>query len=225
MDTLGSIISGDVEPRPTNESGASVGNEGTENGANGNANGIREPEIIHGYEVADLRNVKPAEPAKPRGRPRGSKNRTTGPDAGNSGGSPTTGPGPGIAEKASPDLKDLEELLFSIHQVGAAILNAPDWELDEIEAKKLSDSIKRVAKYYPVKFDPKKLALSQLGLTCAQIYGPRLIPLFKSKPAQPKPAPVEINRPQPAPAPAPAVKLENPSQLWPMGVNDEPNPI
>lgn len=118
--------------------------------------------------------------------------------------------------------------------MGAKLLSTPELELDEDEAKKLSDAIKNVAQYYDFLMDPKKLAIAQLCFCAGGIYGPRMISIVKNS-VKTKPGPVrvasidrtEAPKPQPsasevAASVAPADgKIENPSQLWPAGVSDE----
>jgi hypothetical protein len=142
-----------------------------------------------------------------RGRPRGSKNIPKSPPQGS------------ITEH-------LEDLLFSVHLMGAAILKVPELEIDAEEAKRLSDAIKNVAQYYPMVFDPKKLAIANLCVVLGTIYGTRAVAIYKSTPKKPS-APVTPIRevpkrdpPGPGPQPAPAAKVEVPSQMNPSGVDD-----
>ena len=153
----------------------------------------------------DNRGDNSSEPRR-RGRPKGSRN------------TPKTPQG---------NLTDhLEDLLLSVHMMGAAFLKVPELELDADEAKRLSDSVKQVAEYYPVVFNPKKLAIANLVITLGTIYGTRAVAIYKTAPKR-APATVTPIRPpapaaQPAPQPQtpPAAKVEVPSQINPSGVDD-----
>lgn len=48
-------------------------------------------------------------------------------------------------------------------------------EIDKDEAKKLSEAIQDVGKYYAMTIDPKHLAFAQLGICLLHVYGPRAI--------------------------------------------------
>jgi hypothetical protein len=85
--------------------------------------------------------------------------------------------------------------------MGAAFFSTPELALDPEEATKLSDAIKNVAQYYPVVFDPKKLAMGNLGIVLLTIYGTRGVALWKKMkqetPSKPKPAPTPIRSESP----------------------------
>jgi len=125
-------------------------------------------------------------------------------------------------EVQNPLIADLESLLLSVHFMGARILSIPEMELDPQEAKKLSDSIKNLAKHYQLGMDPKKLAMLELAFCAGGIYGPRFIAVAKN--TQRKPQLVQpIRKVEPVtatatsvPAQRPPVNLSNisPSQLW-----------
>ena len=53
--------------------------------------------------------------------------------------------------------------------MGANILNAPSLELDQEESKKLADAVQKVAGFYAVAFDPKKVAIVELAAVCGII--------------------------------------------------------
>jgi hypothetical protein len=126
----------------------------------------------------------PSGRSKRRGRPLGSKN------------APKQG-AQNIAEH-------LESLLLSVHLMGAAFFGTPELALDPEEATKLSDAIKNVAQYYPVVFDPKKLAIANLGIVLMTTYGTRGVAIYKrmrdEEPKKPKPAPTPIRAEQPKPS-------------------------
>jgi hypothetical protein len=119
---------------------------------------------------------------KRRGRPVGSRN------------APKQASTQNIAEH-------LESLLLSVHLMGAAFFSTPELALDPEEATKLSDAIKNVAQYYPVVFDPKKLAMGNLGIVLLTIYGTRGVTLWKKMkqetPSKSKPAPTPIRSESP----------------------------
>lgn len=155
--------------------------------------------------------VEPATPRRRRGRPPGSTNR----------------PKDGTQESTATNLgtaalESLEALLIGVHFMGAKLLQAPEIELDESEAKKLSDALKNVAKQYQTVVDPKKLALIQLSTVAAGIYVPRVIVLFKGR-KKPGPKLVEsidrttaqsgAGKPNPPKNPAGNTPLV-PSQMW-----------
>jgi hypothetical protein len=69
----------------------------------------------------------------------------------------------------------LEELLISVHAMGAAILSVPEWEINQEEGKKYSDAVKEVLKYSKLSFDPKKVAYVNLAVVAGTIYGTRIV--------------------------------------------------
>jgi hypothetical protein len=95
-------------------------------------------------------------PGKRRGRKPGSKNRTT-------------------AEKTSSDLSSLEDLLISLHLIGAAIIGSPLVALAEDEAIKLSKAMRKVAAHYDVAMNSKMLAWGNLIAVSGAIYGTRIM--------------------------------------------------
>lgn len=150
-----------------------------------------------------------------RGRPLGSKNRTTAERN-------TQTPPPN-------NLENIEELLVSLHFMGAKLLDVPEIELTQDESRKLMKAVKDVAKYYNVAFDPKKLAIFHLMTAMGGIYGPRAVAIYRRKTAGPKKEPgklINIDRsktgPQATPSPAPKTDATKPidlsqltpSQLW-----------
>lgn len=163
-----------------------------------------EPEIIAGFESAepDAIRIDSAGTGKRRGRPRGSTNRTR-----------------TETQKETPDsLVDLTTLLLSIHQMGAAMLNIQELAIDPKEAKSMADAIKEVAKYYPVAFDPKKLAIFNLVVVCGGIYGLRAMAYNNRMKEESKRTKLQvINQPQ---AQAKFTGT-NPSDLWPLGAEEQ----
>lgn len=178
MGPLGSIIAGELDPQHGVGNGASSGTESTSSGTESVESGASSTERIAGYSA-----ITPSYPIsgtetggpKKRGRPRGSRNRTT-TDTSGTGYTQETG-----KNLATSSIADLEALLLSIHLMGAKLLSCPELELDDAEAKKLSDSIKNVAKYYPVVISAKKIALFDLGATLTGIYGTRVIAIMAGR--------------------------------------------
>lgn len=144
-----------------------------------------------------------------RGRPVGSRNKPK--------------------ETFPPNLKGLEDILFSIHLFAASMM--PEAELEKGECKEYADILRDVATYYNIAIDPKKMVLFNLYGFLGRLYIPRGIAAYKritnktaakptlvmppqSQPAKPMPVPAEM--PAPAPPPKKPV-LEVPSQIWPEG--------
>jgi hypothetical protein len=95
---------------------------------------------------------------KRRGRPKGSKNSAAG------------------KQSYKEVQSDLTGLLYSIHLMGAALLNVPELRLDEDEAKQLAGAMARVQKEFGVAvISPKAAALINMGVVGATIYGPRIV--------------------------------------------------
>ena len=116
----------------------------------------------------------------------------------------------------------LTDLLYSLHLMGANILNAPNLELDQEESKKLADAVQKVAGFYSVAFDPKKVAIVELAAVCGMIYGPRIM-AWRIDRKKKAPAPRVTEMPRPAQAPAQPVQaparggaggLYTPSQVF-----------
>lgn len=151
-----------------------------------------------------------ASAGKRRGRPPGSRNKQ----------SATTG---NTQEKAPQNIaENLERLLLSTHLMGAAMLKCPELELDVDEAKKLASAIREVSKHYPVVFDPKKMALMELGTVALMVYGTRGVAIYKriqreSQPQPPRQQPVNIDtrKQRPATPGAPAPQPAQPAQPAP----------
>lgn len=96
------------------------------------------------------------------------------------------------AEKISPVVVDLSTLLFAFHETASTLLSIEELSIDESEADKLSEKIKKVATFYPnTGLPPKVMAWLELGAACTMIYGTRIkaYSLRKSKePKEPKPS-------------------------------------
>lgn len=105
--------------------------------------------------------------------------------------------------------------------MGAQILKVESLEIDKDEAKKLSDAIQEVNKFYNIPLDPKKVAMVNLMVAMGTVYGPRImaarikkkISEAENPPAKPqaKPGPVPVARP----ATQPATGAKTPQQMTP----------
>jgi hypothetical protein len=176
--SIGSIVEFD-------EAGFKEPFRGATNGASESEARIKEPEIVTGIPTASPDDLIDggisgdgfSGTRKRRGRPSGSRN------------APKQASTQNIAEH-------LESLLLSVHLMGAAFFNTPELALDPEEALKLSNAIKDVAAYYPVVFDPKKIAIGNLGIVLLTIYGTRGVTIWrrmKSETAlKPKQVPTQI---------------------------------
>ena len=152
--------------RSKGASGFSFGNEGsnpTNDGSGsvvGNGTGNNEgslPEIDPGSAASADSGTDGTEPKRRRGRPPGSKNRTT--------------------KEAATDLAGLEALMLSIHLGMAAILKAPEFMLDGEEAKRLAVASKNVARHYNLEGSQKAMDITALIVVALGIYGPRFAAL------------------------------------------------
>jgi len=190
-------------------------NSGTQNGDIKSPTRIdepqREPERIAGFDaVSPFDVVSPGDLPTPkrRGRPPGSGRRA----GGDGGGTPQ--------EKASSNLGNLnfEGLLLSGHFLISQMMRCPELEIDQKEAERLSDALKKVAVFYTQTIDPKKIAIGELVLVAGGIYGPRFYALAK-KPKEPKAAPgptlVKTGTESPKqPQQKVNPRVEVPSQVW-----------
>ncbi len=119
----------------------------------------------------------PDTPKRGRGRPPGS------------GAKPAVSGQPKAQETGSLNLNGIEKILYSVHAMGAAILQVPELNLDQSEAKKLAASIEAVNAQYKFDMDPKKAAWLDLATTAGIIYGPRCVSFYIRKTQQQKPMP------------------------------------
>ena len=107
---------------------------------------------------------------------------------------------------------DLNNILFSLHLMGASLLKVPDLALTEEEAKHLAAAITRVTELYEVPLmDEKTRAWFNLGIVGFEVYGTRIVAhMAERKKKQPAPPPMVITpfRPQPQPAPPPPNPIE-----------------
>lgn len=207
---VGDIIGGTDRESAINDDHESVDrNEGT----------VNHPEIIAGYETdtprteridtgTDTAGVRYRKDGTIDGRSARRLNRES---TGNS------------TAKKSVHLNSLSltDLLYSVHMMGAQILKVESLEIDKDEAKKLSDAIQEVNKFYNIPLDPKKVAMVNLMVAMGTVYGPRImaarikknIAEAENPPAksQAKPGPVPVARP----ATQPAAGAKTPQQMTP----------
>lgn len=176
-----------------------------------------EPPRISGFtliEPGDLKFDSPSgESSRRRGRPKGSRNSAR------------------STEKASENnlIENVESLLLSTHFMLAKLLDVPEFELDESEAKRLSDAFKKVAAFYPLGLSPKRLAWAELSIAAGTIYGPRVVTIYKRKPKPspvrvmptPQPQPQQQQQSQPSNSQPQSKRPEVPSQIFNQGVIDD----
>lgn len=78
----------------------------------------------------------------------------------------------------------------------AAMLKVPELELDEAEAKRLEQAIKKVQRHYPLSVSQKHADLLMLGAVATQIYGTRAVAIYMTRktPASAPQAPLSVVR-------------------------------
>lgn len=210
--------SGDEQPRTGSTGIDSSGDSKSESGTSkreGRTQKLGGFDLIDSFDTIDAGNdtgsglgiddgirIEP-QPVKRRGRPAGSKNRTS------------------SAQEAEKNLVlDIKSLLVTTHMMLAKFTESKELELDPMEAAQMEAWIKNVAQYYPVGMSAKKFAWTQLGIGLATIYGSRAIAIARRMEVQKKmkPALVEIPNKQPQKeAPKPAQEILVPSQLYGTG--------
>jgi hypothetical protein len=210
--------------RGNNEDVPAINGTGSVN--NESQGGGTEPPSIGGFRLLDPGELGDAGSGgaapKKRGRPKGWRKSAE---------SPTS-------ETPKNLIANIESLLLSVHFMGAKLLEVPELELDEEEAKKLADAIRRVAEFYPVALSPKKLAWAEFSFAMAGVYGPRVIAIYKKAPKQPGPRAVPrqteqsqaqshqpVNQPGPSQVATPrpltsASAPRVPSEIWPQSGNE-----
>lgn len=164
-------------------------------GSNGdtvrNDAGQKRPAIIEGFDAYDPADSIRIDTGSGDGDSAGSARRTKSgridrrTRAGRAGSTQAT-------EKISPVVVDLSTLLFAFHETASTLLSIEELSIDESEADKLSEKIKKVSAFYPnTGLPPKVMAWLELGAACTMIYGTRIkaYTLRKSKePKEPKPS-------------------------------------
>lgn len=143
-----------------------------------------------------------------RGRPPGSRNRAPGESS-----------EPRTPQKVQSDLGDVvSDLLYSVHLMGANLMDLPELKLEKSEASELAAALKEVQKHYPtVAVDPKKMALLNFTAVASGIYITRGIAIWKRPTKAPGPLTLVQKR-----APEPTVKQDakqtaqpqTPSEMW-----------
>ena len=151
------------------------------------------PEVIYGYDVEGPSTVKLSGDGD-AGEPRRTKSGRI--DGRTLRGRRKSGEESG-AEKSSdlaPISLNLEDLLYSLHLMGAEFLKTEELALDKDEAKELAKAIKIVGSYHAMKFDPRKMAYFNLATVMATVYGTRLVAILNKNRSQ-KQGPTPINKP------------------------------
>ena len=113
----------------------------------------------------------------------------------------------GNRKAAAQATVDLNNILFSMHLMGASLLKMPSLVLTEDEAKRLAESITRVTELYDVPImDEKTRAWLNLSIVGFEVYGTRIIAeMAERRKKQPSPPPMVITpmRPPQHPPPPP----------------------
>lgn len=76
----------------------------------------------------------------------------------------------------------------------AKLLTCPELELDQEEAKKLSDAAQELGRHYAVSLDPKKVAIANFIGAVGVVYVPRFV-LWRNRARREKHSPVEMSQP------------------------------
>lgn len=90
--------------------------------------------------------------------------------------------------------QDLTGILMGLHTMCSAFLKVEELELDQDEAKALSDAVNKVqAEYKMPILDPKTLAWINLGMVAGGVYGPRVAAYSLRKKKERKGKPTTID--------------------------------
>lgn len=104
------------------------------------------------------------------------------------------------------DVKGVEALLFSTHQILATVAGVQELRLDNTEAKELAEAISNVSRHYDVAYTEKAVGWSRLFMALGMVYGTRLYAIRERRRAD-RATPVnQPAAPQPAPQPKPPTK-------------------
>lgn len=107
---------------------------------------------------------------------------------------------------------DLNNILFSLHMMGASLLKMPSLILTDEEAKHLATAITRVSELYEVPIlDEKTRAWLNLSMVGFEVYGTRIVAhMAERKKKQPAPPPMVITpfRPPQHQPPPPSEPIE-----------------
>jgi hypothetical protein len=66
-------------------------------------------------------------------------------------------------------------VILAVHSALAALTTVREFELEEDEARKLSNASKEVLRYYPIGMSDKALAWTNLAVVACGIYGTRIM--------------------------------------------------
>lgn len=126
----------------------------------------------------------------------------------------------------------IAEMLLSIHNMGALILEVQEISIDDADAKKLADAIQEVGKHYATSFDPKKVAIVNLMAVSGSIYVPRILAYKMRKDSERGALPAPTPKLVPTPAKQTAATRVNgaaektrpisqmsPAEFWPEGAD------
>lgn len=134
----------------------------------GDGNGAARPATSSGGAIDPESGVRSGgtdsgtPPKRGRGRPPGSGNK------------------PGSGKSASKATLSIEKLLFSVHQMGAMLMDAPDLELTRDEAKQVADAVADVSALYDMPIvNEKAAAWGNLALVVGMVYGTRAVSVVK----------------------------------------------
>ena len=179
-ETRPAIGSVGIEGVPSGSEIASSGNEGNA----GDAETINPERAAADLRerVGSLRGTEPgyaeggrepgpaADPAAPYGRHPDGTPRKRRPYAARG-----TGGARAAQEKDKASIRGIEKLLYSLHQMGAVFLSAPELELDATEARDLANAVRDVQEHYSVSISPKAEAWANLAVVALGLYGTRAI--------------------------------------------------
>ena len=91
-----------------------------------------------------------------------------------------------VAVKAPLDFSNFGAILFSIHEMLAAVTSLPEMRINEDESKRLGEAAANVAKLYDMRVNQKALAWTQLSVCAIMVYGPRIYMIADRKKAERK---------------------------------------
>ena len=136
--------------------------------------GIFDPASLGGSGATGATQTEGQPVKRGRGRPKGS-------GAGKSGGSKPAGKAG--ASKSTADF--IASTLFSVHLMGASMLNISELAISDSEAKQLADAIAEVSEHYDVPLmDPKTAAWGKLLLAVGTVYGTRVASMVMTNKAK-----------------------------------------
>ena len=98
-------------------------------------------------------------------------------------------------------------MILAVHSALAALTTIRELELEEDEARKLSNASKEVLRYYPIGMSDKALAWVNLGVVACGIYGTRIMAYSVRRAAERRARIVTLPTGTPPPAQAAASKV------------------